>query len=156
MLGMHEVGWEGDRYTPVEKNATLAKTTKGTASPVTANGYDLSNVNGVNGDVASYLFERQGVATSFTKSVTMDENTFAGKHWAVNDKSENVSRCLLAIIVLHLRVHTSLFVLKGEIFDRFKICIKIKLLSCKHATFRSNSNENNKSCVCLKRNGGAS
>ena len=90
MLGMHEAGWEADRYTAVEKNAKLAKTTKETSSNVTANGYDL-NVNGVNGEVASYLFERQGVATSFTKSVTMDENTFASKHWAVNDKTETVS-----------------------------------------------------------------
>jgi hypothetical protein len=91
VLGMHEVGWEADRYTVVEKNAKLARTTKETSSNVTANGYDLSNANGVNGEVASYLFERQGVATSFTKSVTMDENTFAGKHWAVNDKTETVS-----------------------------------------------------------------
>ena len=92
VLGMHEVGWEADRYIAVEKNANLAKATKETTN-VTANGYDLSNVNGVNGEVASYLFERQGVATSFTKSVTMDENTFAGKHWAVNDKGETVSPC---------------------------------------------------------------
>lgn len=91
MLGMHEVSWEADRYSAVEKNAKLAKTTKETTSNVTANGYDISNVNGVNGEVASYLFERQGVATSFTKSVTMDENTFAGKHWAVNEKGETVS-----------------------------------------------------------------
>jgi 23S rRNA maturation-related 3'-5' exoribonuclease YhaM len=86
VLGMHEVGWEADRYTAVEKNAKLAKTTKETSN-VTTNGYDIN----VNGDVASYLFERQGVATSFTKSVTMDENTFASKHWAVNDKTETVS-----------------------------------------------------------------
>ena len=91
MLGMHEVGWEADRYPGVEKNANLAKTRKDTASPVTANGYDLSNVTNVNGDVASYLFERQGVATSFTKSVTMDENSFASKHWAVNEQTEQVS-----------------------------------------------------------------
>ena len=91
MLGMQDVGWEADRYTTIEKNAKLAKTTKETSADVTVNGYDLSNVNSVNGDVASYLFERQGVATSFTKSVTMDENTFAGKHWSVNDKSETVS-----------------------------------------------------------------
>lgn len=87
---MHEVAWDTERHTAVERNVKLGKTTND-ISPVTTNGYDLPSVNGVNGEVASYLFERQGVATSFTKSVTMDESSFAGKHWAVNDKAENVS-----------------------------------------------------------------
>jgi hypothetical protein len=103
---MHEVGWEADRYTVVEKNAKLAKTTKETSPNATANGYDLLNVNGVNGEVASYLFERQGVATSFTKSVTMDENTFPGKHWAVNDKTETVSPYFCAT-KMSIRAHES-------------------------------------------------
>ncbi|XP_046862269.1 pumilio homolog 2-like isoform X2 [Xenia sp. Carnegie-2017] len=90
VLSMHEVAWDTERHTAVEKNVKLGKTTND-ISPVTTNGYDLPSVNGVNGEVASYLFERQGVATSFTKSVTMDESSFAGKHWAVNDKAENTN-----------------------------------------------------------------
>lgn len=106
VLGMHEVAWEAERYNSLEKNAKLAKTRKDNASPVTANGYDLSNVNNVNGEVATYLFERQGVATSFTKSVTMDENSFAGKHWTVNDKNEQVSLYFFATSDVRLRTST--------------------------------------------------
>lgn len=91
VLGMHETAWESDRYATVENNAKLEKATKDLHTTTAINGYDLSHANGVNGEVASYLFERQGVATSFTKSVTMDESTFVSKHWAVNDKGEAVS-----------------------------------------------------------------
>ena len=134
MLGMHEVSWEADRYSAVEKNAKLAKTTKETTSNITANGYDISNVNGVNGEVASYLFERQGVATSFTKSVTMDENTFAGKHWAVNEKGETVSPYFETTAICPF---TSVFVLKiirSRSFDQSMLPNK----ACFEQTFHFN------------------
>ena len=88
MLGMHEVGWE-ERYPVGDKNAKLGNVRSETESPVN-NGYgEMVNVKS-NGEVASYLFQRQGVATSFTKSVTMDEDTFAQKHWPVNENKEQV------------------------------------------------------------------
>lgn len=95
MLGMHEVGWE-ERYPGGEKSAKLGNGRSECDSPVTNNGYDMVNVKS-NGEVASYLFQRQGVATSFTKSVTMDEDTFTGKHWPVNDNTEQVNsqRCFI-------------------------------------------------------------
>lgn len=89
MLGMHEVGWEERYPSGGEKNAKLANGRNECDSPVPNNGYDLGNVKS-NGEVASYLFQRQGVATSFTKNVTMDEASFAGKHWPVNDNNEQV------------------------------------------------------------------
>ena len=89
VLGMHEVGWE-ERYPVCEKNAELRKARSESDSPVN-NGYN-EMVNGKSdGEVASYLFQRQGVATSFTKSVTMDDDSFAGKHWQVNENNEQVS-----------------------------------------------------------------
>lgn len=88
VLGMHEVGWE-ERYPSGEKNAKLANGRSENDSPVANNGYDMGNVQS-NGEVASYLFQRQGVATSFTKSVTMEGDSFAGKHWPVGENNEQV------------------------------------------------------------------
>lgn len=82
VLGMHEVGWEDGPY---HSNGGKAPKLSGR----TNNGGTQSNgsfevVGGKsNGEVASYLFQRQGVATSFSKTVAeKEEGSFVGKRWS--------------------------------------------------------------------------
>ncbi|XP_020908481.2 pumilio homolog 2 [Exaiptasia diaphana] len=81
VLGMHEVGWEDGSY----RNGT---TPKHGASTRSSNGGVAKNsafdvVSGKsNGEVASYLFQRQGVASSFPKTVGEKEEGFGGRQWS--------------------------------------------------------------------------
>lgn len=80
VLGMHEVGWEDSSY----RNGSTTTSKHGAVS--TRNGGVKNSAFEVvsgksNGEVASYLFQRQGVASSFPKTVGEKEETFGGRQW---------------------------------------------------------------------------
>ena len=99
VLGMHEVGWEDGAYHS-NSGATPklgGRSSNGGASKSTNSGFEIVGGKS-NGEVASYLFQRQGVATSFSKTVVEnDKGNFSGQRWSsVSDgmsTSEQVSCC---------------------------------------------------------------
>lgn len=78
---MQEVSWEDGSY----PNGTATKHTSSTRS---TNGGQAKNTaydvvaGKSNGEVASYLFQRQGVASSFPKTVGDKEEGFGGRQWS--------------------------------------------------------------------------
>lgn len=78
VLGMHEAGWEDGSY----RNGTTPKHTASNRSGRVVKNGAFDVVSGKsNGEVASYLFQRQGVASSFPKTVGDKEESFGGRQW---------------------------------------------------------------------------
>lgn len=80
VLGMNEVGWQDGVY---HNNGMTPKLGGRSVNGSTAANQGFEIVGGKsNGEVASYLFQRQGVATSFSKTVAENEKSnFSGQRW---------------------------------------------------------------------------
>lgn len=82
VLGMNEVGWEDGAYHNNGMSPKLGGRTINGGSKTTNQGFEIVGGKS-NGEVASYLFQRQGVATSFSKTVAEnDKGNFSGQRWS--------------------------------------------------------------------------
>lgn len=91
VLGMHEVGWEDGSY----RNGTTSKhggsATRSNNGGPKNSGFEVVSGKS-NGEVASYLFQRQGVASSFPKTVGEKEEGFGARQWSsIERMSDQVS-----------------------------------------------------------------
>jgi hypothetical protein len=89
VIGMHEVGWEDGTY----QNGTAPKhgASRSNNGGTKNSGFDIVSGKS-NGEVASYLFQRQGVASSFPKTVGEKEEGFGGRQWPSAERmSDQVS-----------------------------------------------------------------
>lgn len=89
VIGMHEVGWEDGTYQngTAPKHGTSSRSNNGGSK---SSGFDIVGGKS-NGEVASYLFQRQGVASSFPKTVGEKEEGFGGRQWSSNERIDQVS-----------------------------------------------------------------
>lgn len=82
VLGMNEVGWEDGAYHSNGMTPKLGGRTSNGGTKTTNQGFEIVGGKS-NGEVASYLFQRQGVATSFSKTVAEnDKGNFSGQRWS--------------------------------------------------------------------------
>lgn len=82
VLGMNEVGWEDGAYQNNGMTPKLGGRTNNGGSKASNQGFEIVGGKS-NGEVASYLFQRQGVATSFSKTVAEnDKGNFSGQRWS--------------------------------------------------------------------------
>ena len=82
VLGMNEVGWEDGAYHSNGMTPKLVGRTSNGGSKTNNGGFEIVGGKS-NGEVASYLFQRQGVATSFSKTVAEnDKGNFSGQRWS--------------------------------------------------------------------------
>ena len=82
VLGMNEVGWEDGAYHSNGMPPKLGGRTSNGGSKTNNPGFEIVGTKS-NGEVASYLFQRQGVATSFSKTVAENEKgNFSGQRWS--------------------------------------------------------------------------
>lgn len=82
VLGMNEVGWEDGAYHSNGMTPKLVGRTSNGGSKTNNSGFEIVGGKS-NGEVASYLFQRQGVATSFSKTVAEnDKGNFSGQRWS--------------------------------------------------------------------------
>lgn len=86
VLGMQDVKWEEGVYHSNGGTApNLGARSNNNGGPKSAkSGFEISSKS--NGEVASYLFQRQGVATSFSKTVADKEESFVGQRWSSVDE----------------------------------------------------------------------
>lgn len=85
VLGMQDVKWEDGAYHSNGGTApNLAARSNNGGSKAVKQGFEISGKS--NGEVASYLFQRQGVATSFSKTVAEKEDSFGGQRWSSVDE----------------------------------------------------------------------
>lgn len=83
VLGMNEVGWEDGAYHSNGMTPKLVGRTSNGGSKTNNSGFEIDVGGKSNGEVASYLFQRQGVATSFSKTVSEnDKGNFSGQRWS--------------------------------------------------------------------------
>lgn len=82
---MQEVPWEDGSYQngTSSKHGSTTRSSNGGQAKNTA--YDVVSGKS-NGEVASYLFQRQGVASSFPKTVGEKEEGFGGRQWSSGER----------------------------------------------------------------------
>ncbi|EDO42806.1 predicted protein, partial [Nematostella vectensis] len=84
VLGMHEVGWDDGTFHS-STGAAQKLGTRPSNGGTKNSGFEIVGGKS-NGEVASYLFQRQGVATSFSKTVgEKEEGGFSGQRWSSNE-----------------------------------------------------------------------
>lgn len=89
---MQDVTWEDGAYHANGGTApNLGARSNNNGGSTNNSGYEIGGKS--NGEVASYLFQRQGVATSFSKTVADQEDSFGGQRWSsVGEGMEEVGR----------------------------------------------------------------
>lgn len=99
VLGMNEVGWEDGAYHNNGMTPKLGGRTNNGGSKTTNQGFEIVGGKS-NGEVASYLFQRQGVATSFSKTVAEnDKGNFSGQRWSsVGEGMSDQVRVLVSLL----------------------------------------------------------
>lgn len=82
---MQDVKWEEGVYLSNGGTAPNRAThSNNGGSKAVKQGFEINGKS--NGEVASYLFQRQGVATSFSKTVAEKDESFGGQRWSSADE----------------------------------------------------------------------
>ena len=100
---MNEVGWQDGAY---HSNGMIPKLGGRSVNGTTTANQGFEIVGGKsNGEVASYLFQRQGVATSFSKTVAEnDKGNFSGQRWSsmgdgMSEQVRNIKRVDMRLLL---------------------------------------------------------
>lgn len=113
VLGMNEVGWEDGAYHSNGMTPKLVGRTSNGGSKTNNGGFEIVGSKS-NGEVASYLFQRQGVATSFSKTVAEnDKGNFSGQRWSSVGEGMSDQVRVLSLSTMIVCVHVG--VLSSEL-----------------------------------------